>query len=154
MTFNSVSAASTGRNRRHWIDCRSFSVSALRWNICTATVCASSFVDRFTYCSCSRPVHSVTQCLVHFTLCVVNKPWHMLKSPNILDVIWRGRAALGSKTPQFLAGLPWGRNFYPHTYPISTENPVGIPQDPHTHRTPKSYIPVPAPCLFTTRGLF
>ena len=28
------------------------------------------------------------------------------------------------------------------------------PQDPHTHRTPKSYIPVPAPCLFTTRGLF
>ena len=28
------------------------------------------------------------------------------------------------------------------------------PQDPHTHRTPQSYIPVPAPCLFTTRGLF
>ena len=28
------------------------------------------------------------------------------------------------------------------------------PQDPQTHRTPKSYIPIPAPCLFTTRGLF
>ena len=28
------------------------------------------------------------------------------------------------------------------------------PQDPHTHRTPKSYISIPAPCLFTTRGLF
>jgi len=41
-------------------------------------------------------------------------------------------------------GLPWRRNFYPHTHPIPTENPV----------TPKSYIPVPAPCLFTTRGLF
>ena len=28
------------------------------------------------------------------------------------------------------------------------------PQDPDTHRTPKSYIPIPAPCLFTTRGIF
>jgi len=28
---------------------------------------------------------------------------------------------------QLLAGLPWGRNFYPHTHPIPTENPVGIP---------------------------
>ena len=28
------------------------------------------------------------------------------------------------------------------------------PQDPHTHRTPKSYIPIPASCIFTTRGLF
>ena len=28
------------------------------------------------------------------------------------------------------------------------------PQDPHTHRTPKSYTPIPASCLFTTRGLF
>jgi len=25
------------------------------------------------------------------------------------------------------AGLPWGQNFYPHTHPIPTENPVGIP---------------------------
>ena len=29
-----------------------------------------------------------------------------------------------------------------------------LPQDSHTQRTPKSYIPIPAPCLFTTRGLF
>jgi len=28
------------------------------------------------------------------------------------------------------------------------------PQDAHTHSAPKSYIPIPAPCLFTTRGLF
>jgi len=28
------------------------------------------------------------------------------------------------------------------------------PPDPQTHRTPKSYIPIPASCLFTTRGLF
>jgi len=27
-------------------------------------------------------------------------------------------------------------------------------QDPQTHKTPKSYIPISAPCLFTTRGLF
>jgi len=33
-------------------------------------------------------------------------------------------------------GLPWGRNFYPHTHPIPTENPVSIltgspyPQNP------------------------
>ena len=26
-----------------------------------------------------------------------------------------------------IAGLPLGRNFYPHTHPIPTENPVGIP---------------------------
>jgi len=24
-------------------------------------------------------------------------------------------------------GLPWRRNFYSHTHPIPTENPVGIP---------------------------
>ena len=28
------------------------------------------------------------------------------------------------------------------------------PQDLHTHRNQKSYIPIPAPCLFITRGLF
>jgi len=42
--------------------------------------------------------------------------------------------------------------------PIPIPYPLKIlcvsPQDPHTHRTPKSYIPIPAPCLFTTRGQF
>ena len=52
-----------------------------------------------------------------------------------------------------LSGLPWGRNLYPHTYPISTENPVGIPtgspypQNPkilHTHiRTLSSHYKRP-----------
>ena len=65
----------------------------------------------------------------------------------------RGHSNLGPLAAQ-VAGLPWGRNFYPHTHPIPTENPVGIPQDHHTHRTPKSYIPIPEPCVFTTRGLF
>jgi len=36
-----------------------------------------------------------------------------------------------------------GRHFYPRTHPVLTENPEGIPQDPHTHRTPTSYIPIP-----------
>ena len=38
--------------------------------------------------------------------------------------------------------------------PIPIPYPQKIPQDPHTHRTLKSYIPIPSPCLFTTRGLF
>ena len=28
------------------------------------------------------------------------------------------------------------------------------PRDSHIHRTPKSYITIPTPCLCTTRGLF
>ena len=46
----------------------------------------------------------------------------------------------------YIAGLPWGRNFYPH--PVPTENPVGIPtgspypQNPkilHTHTRTLSF---------------
>jgi len=36
--------------------------------------------------------------------------------------------------------------------PIPIPYPQKVLQDPHTHRTPKSYIPVPAPRLFTTRA--
>jgi len=32
-----------------------------------------------------------------------------------------------TRTPRLESpGLPWERNFYPHTHPIPTENPVGI----------------------------
>ena len=37
-----------------------------------------------------------------------------------------------------------GLDFNPHTYPMPTEKPVGIP---HTHKTPKSSIPIP--CVFS-----
>ena len=47
-----------------------------------------------------------------------------------------------------IPGLPWGRNFYHHTHPLPTENPVGIPtgspypQNPkilHTHTRTLSF---------------
>jgi len=37
----------------------------------------------------------------------------------------------GSPYPRQSSGLPWGRNFYPHTHPILI--PMGIAMDPHTH---------------------
>ena len=52
------------------------------------------------------------------------------------------RAAVGT---EFLSPYPSRTHRKSCWYP---------PQDSHTHRTPKSYIPIPAPCLFTTRGLF
>ena len=33
--------------------------------------------------------------------------------------------------------LPWGRNFYPHTHPIPTENPVGIPTGSQYQQNPQ-----------------
>jgi len=33
--------------------------------------------------------------------------------------------------------LPWGRNFYSHTHPIPTENPVGIPTGSPYPQNPK-----------------
>ena len=49
-----------------------------------------------------------------------------------------GRAAVGT---EFLSAYP------SHIHRKS-------PQDPNTNRTPKSFIPIPASCLFTERGLF
>jgi len=37
----------------------------------------------------------------------------------------------------YLPGLPWGRNFYPHTHSIPTENPVGIPTGSPYPQNPK-----------------
>jgi len=51
-------------------------------------------------------------------------------------------------------GLPWGRNFYPHTHPIPTENPVGIPTGSPYHITPKSYIPIPAHPVFSLQEAY
>ena len=61
-----------------------------------------------------------------------------------------GRSSSVCQSNAQFTGLPWDRI----SIPIPIPYPQKIPQDPHTHRTPKSYIPVPvpAPCLFTTRA--
>jgi len=43
----------------------------------------------------------------------------------------------GTNATDQLPGLPWGRNFYPHTHPIPTENPVGIPTGSPYPQKPK-----------------
>jgi len=53
------------------------------------------------------------------------------------------RAAVGT---EFISPYP------SHTHRKSRGYPH--PQDPHTHRTQKSYMPIHALCLFTTRGVF
>ena len=62
------------------------------------------------------------------------------------------------RTLRRFPGLPWDGISIPIPIPYPHKIPWLSPQDPHIHRTPKSYIhvglPIPAPCVFTTRGLF
>ena len=64
-------------------------------------------------------------------------------TPHILTYLTHHR-----RNSALITGLPWGRNFYPHTHPIHTDNPVGIPtgspypQNPkilHTHTRTLSF---------------
>jgi len=63
---------------------------------------------------------------VTVTLCIINRaamgteflspyPPHIHGDPH------------GSPYPRQSTGLPWGRNFYPHTHPIPMGIPMGIP---------------------------
>ena len=53
-------------------------------------------------------------------------------------------------------GLPWGRNFYPHTHPIPTENLVGIPTgSPYPPTEPQNpTYPYPHPVFSLQEAYF
>ena len=51
------------------------------------------------------------------------------------------------------AGLPWGRNFYPHTHHMPTENPVGISTGSPYPQNPK-IVPYPHPVFSLQEAYF
>jgi len=69
----------------------------------------------------------------------------------------RGRSqcpVFSSSTANRQGCMPRELDFNPHIHPIPTEKPVGIPQNPHIHRTQKSPYPLPTPCVFSLDAHF
>jgi len=78
-----------------------------------------------------RPMVFLTRrsCLV-IKACSQHMNWCWLIGAQSVRALWTVPCTC-------LPGLPWWRNFYPHTHPIPTENPVGIPTGSPDPQNPK-----------------